>query len=286
MSAVREQAPAKTNLFLEVLGKRPDGFHALDTVFVELSLADEVMAEPAREITLHVEGAPGLAREPDNLVLRAARLLRERHGTPDLGARLELIKRVPIGGGLGGGSSDAAAALRALNALWELGVPPDRLEALAAELGSDVAFFVRGGLQRGRGRGEQLEALPPCPALPLVLLVPPFGCPTPAVYGALQGLLPEDPETPDALLAALADGPEALAPTVFNRLESAALHAFPALAEPLAALRGAPGVLTGWVSGSGSTLIGLCRTDADASQATALLRDKGHTAYRAQAGGT
>lgn len=282
---VRERAPAKTNLFLEVLGKRADGFHALDTVFVELSLADELVASPAPRLSLHIEGAPDLAREPDNLVLRAARLLRERHGRADLGARLELIKRVPVGGGLGGGSSDAAAALRALNALWALELEPDQLVPLAAELGSDVAFFVRGGLQRGRGRGEQLEVLPPCPALPIVLLLPPFGCPTPAVFGALEGLIPAEPRTPDALLAALTQGPEAVAGAVFNRLESAALRAFPTLAEPLAALRGSPGVLAGWVSGSGSTLIGLCASDADAARATSLLRDKGHTAYRGQAGG-
>jgi len=282
---IRERAPAKTNLFLEVLGKRADGYHALDTVFVELSLADELLVEPAPGLSLHVEGAPGLAREPDNLVLRAARLLRERHGSPELGARLELFKRVPIGGGLGGGSSDAAAALRALNTLWTLKLEPEQLVPLAAELGSDVAFFVRGGVQRGRGRGEELEILPPCPALPLVLLVPPFGCPTPAVFGALQGLIPTEPQTPDALLAALPQGPQALAGAVFNRLESAALRAFPALAEPLAALRGAPGVLAGWVSGSGSTLIGLCASDADAAKATALLRDKGHTVYRGQGGG-
>lgn len=282
---IRERAPAKTNLFLEVLGKRADGFHALDTVFVELSLADELIVDPAPTLSLHVEGAPDLAREPDNLVLRAARLLRERHASPVLGARLQLIKRVPIGGGLGGGSSDAAAALRALNALWALNLEPDQLVLLAAELGSDVAFFVRGGVQRGRGRGEELEVLPPCPALPLVLLVPPFGCPTPAVFGALQGLIPDAPRTPAALLDALPQGPHAVAKAVFNRLESAALHAFPALAEPLASLRAAPGVLAGWVSGSGSTLIGLCASDADAAKATSLLRDKGHTVYRGQAGG-
>ncbi|MCA8925378.1 MAG: 4-(cytidine 5'-diphospho)-2-C-methyl-D-erythritol kinase, partial [Planctomycetes bacterium] len=120
---VEERAPAKTNLFLEVLGKRPDGFHALDTVFVELSLADALRLEPAAggELTLRVEGAPELAGESDNLVLRAARALRERAGDPTLGARIELHKRIPIGGGLGGGSSDAAAALRGLDRLWGLG---------------------------------------------------------------------------------------------------------------------------------------------------------------------
>ncbi|MCA8921575.1 MAG: 4-(cytidine 5'-diphospho)-2-C-methyl-D-erythritol kinase, partial [Planctomycetes bacterium] len=151
--------------------------------------------------------------------------------------------------------------------------------------GSDVAFFVRGGAQRGRGRGEELERLLPCPALPLVLLVPPFGCPTPAVYRALGPLLPDEPLAPDALLAALAGGPRAVAGAVFNRLEGAALAAFPALAEPLGALRSTPGILSGWVSGSGSTLIGLAADAPAADAAAAALATQGHATYRAQAGG-
>ncbi|MEZ6183990.1 MAG: 4-(cytidine 5'-diphospho)-2-C-methyl-D-erythritol kinase [Planctomycetota bacterium] len=284
---VHERAPAKTNLFLEILGKRPDGYHALDTVFVELSLADALRVEPAPEgtLSLTIEGAPELAQEPDNLVLRAARLLRARRGSPELGAEVTLTKHVPIGGGLGGGSSDAAAALRALNHLWELAAAPAELEALAGELGSDVAFFVRGGVQRGTGRGEVLEPIPPCPALPLVLLVPPFGCPTPAVYRALAGSIPERPRRPRDLVSALGHGPEAVAAQVFNRLEGAALSAFPALAPLLADLRAAPGVLAGWVSGSGSTLIGLCATPPEADVAAAALAAQGHAVFRAAAGG-
>lgn len=272
--SVIERAPAKTNLFLEVPRRRDDGFHELDTVFSELELADtlEVAARQDDQLVLHVgAGAPS---GPDNLVWRAAEALRQDAKRPNLGAELTLTKAIPAGGGLGGGSSDAAAALRALDQVWRLETPPERLHALASALGSDVAFFLRGGLQRGLGRGEVLSPLP-SPALPLhlALVFPAFGCPTPDVFRALRPHLPTEPRSPDALLAALGAGDlDAVAKTVFNRLEAPAFELFPALPRLRDALATRPGVLRVLLSGSGSTLV--CLT-TDAAAAGAIADDPG-----------
>ncbi len=279
-------APAKTNLFLEVPRRRPDGFHDLDTVFVELDLADTLELDPlpAGDLALEVvpleDQAEAVPAGPDNLVWRAADALRRRAGRPDLGARLRLTKRIPAGGGLGGGSSDAAAALRGLDALWETHLGDAALAALAAELGSDVAFFLRGGLQRGSGRGERLEPLPLPPGpLDLVLLFPPFPCPTPAVYRALAPHLPATPRDPAALLTALAAGdPAAVAGELFNRLEAPAFDLHPSLAELKRDLARRPGVLGALLSGSGSTLFALTDGGDAALRLGEELQGEGHRA--------
>jgi 4-diphosphocytidyl-2-C-methyl-D-erythritol kinase len=160
---------AKVNLTLEVLGKRDDGFHELASLVHTVSLADDLRIEPADELLTRVEG---LDLEPrTNLVARAAELLSTTLGVKR-GARLSLVKRIPAAAGLGGGSSDAAAALVGLNTLWGTRLSPTALSRLAAELGSDIPFFIRGGAALMRGRGEDLQSLPPCIGQWLVLLVP------------------------------------------------------------------------------------------------------------------
>lgn len=154
--------PAKINLFLEVRGKRADGFHEIGTLFQAVEAGDALRAEPWDSLAL--AGAEGLTENPDdNLVLKAARLLRAWHGASlpkDAGLRFTLEKRVPAGAGLGGGSSDAAAALRLANALWKLGLSDEALRALGAELGSDVPFFLSTSTAFGEGRGEVLSPAP------------------------------------------------------------------------------------------------------------------------------
>ncbi len=144
MSALRELARAKTNLFLEVPKRREDGFHELDTVFIELAVADTLEFEARDEpgIELLIEGDAELSAGPDNLVVRAGEALRQLAGAAGqvLGARIRLRKAIPQGGGLGGGSSDAAATLRGLDALWSLESPPQELARIAAELGSEARF--------------------------------------------------------------------------------------------------------------------------------------------------
>jgi 4-diphosphocytidyl-2-C-methyl-D-erythritol kinase len=157
-------APAKLNLFLHVMGRRVDGYHELQTLFQIVDLADELEVAPRRDGLLVLAGSPpGVAPEED-LVMRAARLLRTQAGEPRLGARLELRKRIPTGGGLGGGSSDAATALVALDALWGLDLGTARLAELGLTLGADVPVFVHGVTALGRGVGERLA---PCELPPL-----------------------------------------------------------------------------------------------------------------------
>jgi 4-diphosphocytidyl-2-C-methyl-D-erythritol kinase len=168
-AVVRYCCYAKVNLTLEILRKRDDGFHELASLVHTVSLADDLRIEPSDEMLTRVEG---LDLEPQtNLVARAAELLgaslREKRG-----AELSLVKRIPAAAGLGGGSSDAAATLVGLNALWGTRLKLTALSVLAAELGSDIPFFIRGGAALMRGRGEDLEALPPRIAQWLVLLVP------------------------------------------------------------------------------------------------------------------
>lgn len=268
---MRTLAHAKLNLFLRVVGRRPDGFHELETVFQSIDLADVLTVEPADDLRLSggsAEAPPG----PENLVLRAAAALREAAGGRR-GAAIHLEKRVPVGAGLGGGSSDAAAALLALNRLWGLDFPPERLAALAAALGSDVPFALRGGSAVGRGRGELLEALP-TPSLWFVLVRPPFPVPTARAYGLYRPAPPESPSL-GAFLAALASGdPARLAPVLRNDLEPGVFGAWP----ELAALRErllAAGAVGARMTGSGSVLFGLARDERHAREVTARVEGPG-----------
>ena len=185
MGTITVTAPAKVNLHLEVLGLRADGFHELAMVMQSIDLADRLTftASSDAELTLSCDD-PSLSIGEDNLVLRAAQLLRSRSGFPELGAAIHLEKQIPIGAGLAGGSSDGAAALLGLDALWGLGHSRADLERLAAELGSDMPFCVAGGSQLCFGRGEVLEPLPAVQDPLAVLLVkdPSVSVSTPWAY--------------------------------------------------------------------------------------------------------
>ena len=162
MSTITVTAPAKVNLHLEVLGLRPDGFHELAMVMQSIDLADQLTFQNRADAQVVLScDDPSLSLGDDNLIVRAARLLRDRSGFSELGATIHLSKRIPIGAGLAGGSSDGAATLVGLNTLWGLGNSRQQLEAAAADLGSDMPFCVSGGRQLCFGRGERLE---PCSA--------------------------------------------------------------------------------------------------------------------------
>ena len=172
MGTITVTAPAKVNLHLEVLGMRPDGFHELAMVMQSIELVDRLHFTNTADAQLTLEcDVPSLSIAGDNLVLMAAELLRGRSGFSELGASIQLEKNIPIGAGLAGGSSDGAAALVGLSALWGLGHSSAELEQMAAELGSDMPFCVAGGSQFCFGRGERLEPLPPCLEPLTVLLV-------------------------------------------------------------------------------------------------------------------
>lgn len=183
-AAVERRAHAKINLFLRVLGREADGFHAIETLFCLISLADTLRAErrDGHGITINVSGAD-VGPADQNLAVRAAGLVLESTGHR-FGVHLTLEKRIPVRAGLGGGSSNAAAALQAVNALAGNAVPRHELLQFAARLGSDVPFFISGGpLALAWGRGERMLALPALPAAPALLVTPPLGIATADAYG-------------------------------------------------------------------------------------------------------
>ena len=195
---------AKVNLTLEVLGRRADGFHELATIFQAVDLCDRITLTPADRLVLTAEGAD-VPLDETNLCHRAATLLAARCGVEPK-VHIALDKRLPVGAGLGGGSGNAAGTLAALARLWRLDVTTEALEAMAAELGSDCAFFVRGGAAVGAGRGERLARLPILAGWRLVILAPAEPVPTGAVYRALDGFRAEAGEATARLAAGLRAG--------------------------------------------------------------------------------
>ena len=256
------RAPAKVNLFLEVLRRRADGYHELATLMTAVSLYDTLRFRdnPAGSVSLRCDRAD-LSAGPDNLICRAAELLRRRAGR-DLGVDAFLWKRIPTAAGLGGGSSDAAAALAGLNVLWCLGLGRDELTALAAELGSDVPFFFGAPASWCTGRGERVEPFVLGRPLDFVLVSPPFGLSTAEVFGNL--VAPPEPLSGDEVRRAAGAGDvKELGRRLHNRLQAAAERLRPETAEwreRLAALGPAGAMMTG----SGSTLFALCRSPEEA----------------------
>jgi 4-diphosphocytidyl-2-C-methyl-D-erythritol kinase len=267
-------AAAKVNLYLHVAPPTPDGYHPIASLMAFADVGDTVAAQPADALSLAIEGpfGAGLSAEADNLVLRAARALLRHAGRPDAGARLVLTKALPIAAGLGGGSSDAGAALRLLNDMLRLGLAEGALEAVAASIGADGAACLRGRLLIAQGRGEQLSPAPPLPPLPAVLINPGVPSPTGPVYRAYDASgAPGGADLPKApALSKPADVAAWLA-TCRNDLEPPALALEPRIAEALGALRSAPQTLLGRMSGSGATCFALCATLADAQALAAEL---------------
>jgi 4-diphosphocytidyl-2-C-methyl-D-erythritol kinase len=261
-----ELAPAKLNLCLHVTGRRADGYHLLGSLVVFAGVGDRVTASPAQGLSLRLTGpeGAGLTGEGDNLVLRAARAM----GVTDVALVLE--KRLPVASGIGGGSADAAATLRALARLT--GRPlPDAAAVLG--LGADVPVCLAGRPARMTGIGEMLAPLPPLPPMACVLVNPRQPVPTPQVFAAL--VRRENAGLPDLPVAALASAPAFaawLGTVTRNDLVPAALAVLPGLAEVQGALQALPGCLLARMSGSGGTHFGLFATMAEATLALHSLR--------------
>jgi len=258
-------APAKVNLFLHVTGRRPDGYHLLDSLAVFPAVGDEVTAAPASELSLEISGRFGgvLRAEPDNLLLRAARLLQ-----PGKGAALTLDKNLPVASGIGGGSADAAAALLLLRDLWNL---ETELHAAALTLGADVPVCLASRPARMGGIGEVLGAAPRLPAFGMVLVNPGVAVPTPMVFKARQGGFSLPAELPEAWpdVAAMA----ADLARCRNDLEAPARIIQPIITDVLAALAALPGAMLARMSGSGATCFAIFATpDAAARAATQIER--------------
>ena len=309
-------AYAKLNLTFEVLGRRDDGYHEVCTVMQTIDLADRLEFHPAPSLSLECD-FPGLAGR-DNLVWRAAEALAQAAGlntgagldtgsgvnggaglntnagrnTGDgktAGARIRLVKRIPPAMGLGGGSSDAAATLLALNRLWGLDFPADRLAAIAAGLGSDVPFFLRGGTALAEGRGERITPLPPLPPLPLTLAIPDIALTdktrlmysrlTPAHYsdgGVTRQLLRRlwGQEFADATAAA-----GSLEGYIYNAFQPVAEGEFPALAEMRRAVTAAGGPLL-HLCGAGPALFAITASEIEHRAVAETLQPLGVGVYR------
>jgi 4-diphosphocytidyl-2-C-methyl-D-erythritol kinase len=268
---VTEPAPAKLNLYLRILAARPDGYHDIETVVQPVTLADGVQAHPATGLSLAVGGdrAEAVPAGEDNLVLAAARALREACGT-EAGAHLLLAKRVPVAAGLGGGSADAAAALRALNDLWGCRLEVGSLVRVGASVGSDVPSLVLGGPVMARGRGEVVEAVAATRTW-WALLVPEFGIRAAEAYRWWD----DDPdgESPQSgpLLRALAEGNlETLSALLWNDLEGPVSRRRPEVAEAKETLLWA-GALGAVMSGSGPAVAGLARDGRHAEEIAAAV---------------
>ncbi len=251
-----EAAPAKVNLYLHVVGRRADGYHLLDSLAVFPGAADAVHAAPAEATTLEVAGpcGAGLGAGPDNLVLRAARALALDVGVR-VGARLLLEKRLPVASGIGGGSADAAATLRALVRLWDVRLSPERLLLIARGLGADVPVCLASHPARMQGVGEILGTAPALPSCGMILLNPGTAIATPEVFRARQGAFSQVPPLPAAWPDAVAMAADLA--QLRNDLEPPALALCPAVATVLNWLRGQPGCLLARMSGSGATCFGL-----------------------------
>ncbi len=253
---MRFLAPAKVNLSLRVLGRRPDGFHELDSLMVRVSVFDALEIERTSSGGLEFScDAPDVPADDSNLVVRAARLFCTTTGAaPDL--RIHLQKEIPHGGGLGGGSSDAASTLVALNTIFSLGLSKDALAGMGAQIGSDVPFFIYETDARIGGRGEVVTPVSPVGKLPLLLVKPPFGVPTPWAYQHWSR---------SVQLPGVRYAPQSVGGLVLeNDLERPVFEKFLFLADLKQWLLNQPEVDGALLSGSGATVFSVLKTGANA----------------------
>jgi 4-diphosphocytidyl-2-C-methyl-D-erythritol kinase len=269
--AVAALAPAKVNLYLHVTGRRDDGHHLLDSLVAFVDIGDHLRAEPAASLSLMVDGpeaADLAAVGDDNLVLRAARLLADRAGVT-AGAALYLDKHLPVAAGIGGGSSDAAAALLALKRLWRISLADEALYALGARLGADIPACLYGRAVWVGGVGERLEPAGPLPEAGILFVNPRRALPTAAVFAARRGPLGHV-----GRFAPMPCKASALARALMpcrNDLTEAAIGLVPEIAAVLARLGRLPGCLLARMSGSGATCFALFANRAGAEEARAVV---------------
>lgn len=269
--------PAKINLHLEVLGRRGDGYHELRTLFAAVGVWDTLILEPAQgEVALEVRPSGAVPTGEANLVMRAARELQRRGGVNPgsaAGARLTLHKRIPVAGGLGGGSSDAAAALVGLDRLWGGGATREELLEMAAALGADVPFFLVGGVAWGTGRGDQLLPLPDLPPWWVVLLPADLPVSTAWVYASLKAP-PLGNTPPSPVYDWIRQGGELPLDACRNDLEPVVMEQFPGIKERLGTLVAQQPRLAR-LSGSGGTVFALFDSEEKARQCADRLASRG-----------
>lgn len=276
------QPPAKVNLTLEVLGRRPDGYHEIISVMQAVGLCDRLRFEVLDTPSVELVGAPPELAGDENLIVRAAHLLQAERDT-GLGARIHLSKRIPIAAGLGGGSSDAAATLRALNRLWDLRLTQRALLEIGALLGSDVPFFLGSLTALVEGRGERLTPLPAPEPTWVVLLRPPVEISTREVYSRVTEAGYTDGARSRALVRQMRHS-HAWRRELFNALERITCDLCPAAAAAREALREASGAVT-VMTGSGPTFYTLLDDEDEARQVQSRVARAGSEAYVAPLAG-
>lgn len=263
------ETPAKINLHLEVLGKRADGYHELETLLVAVTLYDTLTFAAAESGTELACDDPDAGPSEANLVVRAVELVRRESGKAD-GIKIELKKQIPVAAGLAGGSSDAAATLVALNKLWKLNWPLEWLAQLAEQLGSDVPFFLHGPAAVAKGRGEKLETITLGAPLHLVLVAPPRGLSTALVFGKLT--VPKQPVPLGPMVDAVKLGDvTTVAKLLHNRLQAVSAELSPAVADLQTKAQQWP-CLGHLMSGSGSAYFAVCESALQAESLGRQLR--------------
>jgi 4-diphosphocytidyl-2-C-methyl-D-erythritol kinase len=271
---VRAFAPAKLNLFLHVIGRRPDGYHLLDSLVAFADCGDVLHASDATDLSLTTTGpfAAGLAGEADNLVLRAARALAAEAGVP-AHARLVLEKHLPVASGIGGGSADAAATLRMLSRLWRIEPDPAVLERLALRLGADVPACLHSRPVRMGGVGERLDPAPVLPACFVLLVNPGAAVATATVFRARSGGFSAPAHLPDRWPDVVAMAVDLA--TQSNDLEAPARGLCPVIGDVLISIAQQPGCLLARMSGSGATCFGLFADATAAEHAAGAMAREG-----------
>jgi 4-diphosphocytidyl-2-C-methyl-D-erythritol kinase len=254
------KAPAKINLTLDVLHKRPDDYHEIEMIMTTVDLADRIGLK-ATESGIYIESADRFVpNDSRNLAYQAAQLLKDTYNIKS-GVIISLDKQIPVAAGLAGGSSDAAATLKGLNQLWQLNLSLDELAELGAKIGSDVSFCVYGGTALAKGRGEIIQELPAPPNCWVILAKPTIGVSTAEVYGAFDAKNALHPNTQEMIQAIAAGDYNAMCANLGNALESVTLKMHPEVAQIKDQMKkfGADAVL---MSGSGPTVFGLVQQEA------------------------
>ncbi len=270
------KARAKINWALNVLGKRPDGYHILDMLNQRLALSDDIHLNLADGITLTVTGNQNIPANQDNLVWRAASLLQNRSEKP-CGVHIHLHKRIPSGAGLGGGSADAAAVLLGLNQLWGLGLSLETLREIGLSLGADVPYCLAGGFARVGGIGERIEPIPHAPLIHLVLIQPETSLSTKMVFSHLSTHPACDKaDIQKASVALVNQDLKSLKQYAYDQMQNAAIALCPDIRKALDHLS-ATGALFARMSGSGSVVFGAYQSARKAKKAHDALKTKWET---------
>ena len=269
---IRIHAHAKINLYLDVISKRADGYHEIETVFHSIALHDDVYLRQRSHgtISIHCDD-PQVPTDARNLAYRAAKLLTDyRRGIP--GVEIHIRKRIPVASGLGGGSANAAAVLWGMNQLFDLNLTQPELMRLSARIGADVPFCLLGGSAIGRGIGEVLTPLPPLDNATIVLANPGFGVPTAWSYDNISFPLTKSPKSVKILVCHLQNSElESVAAQLYNRLETTVYSKYPSVAKLKTQLAACPGSFGALMSGSGATVFALVENQQQANAAVSII---------------